>query len=119
MCNTFGFSNKVKLTEALEFKRVFSKAKAYNFKNIKGLVRTNEGQTARLGVIVAKKNVRKASQRSRIKRLIRESFRIARPTLPAIDIIVMARFGANSSKNSEIFECLNKLWAKLSASRDD
>ena len=48
---------------------------------------------ARLGLIVPKRTVRKAVERNRMKRVLREEFRQRRPTLPALDIViqVMAR----------------------------
>src|SRR5690242_5675762 len=52
------------------------------------------GKAARLGVAVAKKAVAAASQRTRIKRVVRESFRLDRGQLPAVDIVVQARGGA-------------------------
>jgi ribonuclease P protein component len=47
---------------------------------------------ARLGIAVGKKKVRKATARNRIKRLIREAFRLSKPELPAgVDLIVIPR----------------------------
>lgn len=45
-------------------------------------------QHARLGLIVGKKAVARASARNRIKRVIRERFRIAQSELPAVDMVV-------------------------------
>ena len=52
-----------------------------------GAVRPNDSGMARLGLIVGKKVLRRAVDRNRAKRLIRESFRRQR-RLPAVDIIV-------------------------------
>lgn len=43
---------------------------------------------ARLGVVVGKKLLKRAVDRNRVKRIIREQFRLARPNLPACDLIV-------------------------------
>ena len=45
-------------------------------------------QHARLGLIVGKKAVSKASARNRIKRVIRDRFRTAQNELPPVDIVV-------------------------------
>lgn len=45
----------------------------------------------RLGFIVAKKKVRLAVDRNRIKRCMRENFRLLQSELPAMDIVFLAR----------------------------
>lgn len=50
--------------------------------------RPNELDTARLGVVVAKRFAKQASQRSLVKRIVREQFRRRRATLPALDLVV-------------------------------
>jgi ribonuclease P protein component len=45
-------------------------------------------QHARLGLIVGKKSVARASSRNRIKRVVRERFRQAQDRLPAVDLVV-------------------------------
>ena len=44
--------------------------------------------TARLGLIIAKRNAQRASSRNAIKRVIRESFRARRDQLPPGDYII-------------------------------
>ncbi len=43
---------------------------------------------ARLGLVVTKKGNAKANRRNRLKRLIRERFRVQRHQLPDVDIVV-------------------------------
>ncbi len=46
----------------------------------------------RLGLSVAKKKVRKANARNRIKRVLREAFRLSKSDLPpGVDLIIVAR----------------------------
>ena len=45
-------------------------------------------QTARIGLIVSKRALRHAVDRNRAKRVIRETFRLNRADLPAVDIVV-------------------------------
>lgn len=67
----------------------------------------------KLGIIVAKKNIRHAVQRNRIKRLLRESFRHKRSSLPNIDIVVLAKKGADALDNEQLASELQYLWKKL------
>jgi len=68
---------------------------------------------SRLGIIVAKKNVKLAVQRNRIKRLLRESFRCKRESIPNIDIVVLAKKSVDKLNNTACSEELDYLWRKL------
>ena len=69
--------------------------------------------SAKLGIIVAKKNIRHAVQRNRIKRLLRESFRHKRSELPEINIVALAKKGADQLTNEQCFLEFQYLWNKL------
>ena len=43
---------------------------------------------ARLGLVVTKKGTAKANRRNRVKRIIRERFRLQAKDLPSVDIVV-------------------------------
>ncbi len=67
----------------------------------------------RLGITVGKK-VGTAVQRNRIKRLIREFYRLHKQRLPASrDIVIMAKSRAASLSNSEIRKELEMLFVKI------
>lgn len=52
-------------------------------------LRTRRSRRARLGVIIAKKQVRRAHRRNRIRRIVREFFRQHRAaSMPAMDILL-------------------------------
>ena len=69
-------------------------------------------QSSRLGVIVAKKAIRRAVRRNRIKRLVREQFR-HHPFDKAIDLVVLARSGADQMDNPSVWSELDRLWRAL------
>ncbi len=54
-----------------------------------------------------------AVTRNRVRRLIRESFRLHRQELPAVDIFVSAKAGVQSVDNAQIFASLERLWRKI------
>jgi ribonuclease P protein component len=67
----------------------------------------------RLGLAVSRKVSRRAVERNRIKRVVRESFRAEREGLPALDILVIARSSAANTPNPELFADLGLAWRKL------
>ncbi|USE83285.1 ribonuclease P protein component [Acinetobacter tibetensis] len=68
---------------------------------------------SRLGIVVAKKKVRRAHERNRVKRLARESFRLHQMQLDALDIVVMPKVGIETVANSELHQQLQFAWQKL------
>ncbi len=71
-------------------------------------------QHPRLGLTVAKRHVKRANQRNRIKRVIRDSFRLNQHDLPPLDIVVLVRGGVLDMDNEQLRKLVEKLWRKLS-----
>ncbi|WP_343881130.1 ribonuclease P protein component [Rhodanobacter caeni] len=78
--------------------------------------RDNELGHARLGLAVSKRVSKRAVERNRIKRLVRESFRQVRHRLPAVDLMVMAREQAANVPGPQLLAEIDTLWNKLLAS---
>jgi len=74
------------------------------------LYRPNGTTEPRLGLAIGKKNCRLATGRNRLKRIARESFRLYRPTLGGVDIVVLNQPAAARAKNSALFESLENHW---------
>lgn len=70
---------------------------------------------ARLGMAVSKRAIGGAVERNRVRRLIREYFRLHRQELPAMDLFVTARDGAKTASNAEIRASLERLWQEIGA----
>lgn len=75
--------------------------------------RSNGLDHARLGLAISKRVSKRAVERNRIKRLLRESFRKIRHQLPAVDMLVMAREQAASLPGPELLAEIDLLWKKL------
>ena len=70
---------------------------------------------ARLGLAISKQVSKRAVERNRLKRLLRESFRRVRHQLPAFDLVVMAREQAAGMDGSLLLPQIDELWGKLMA----
>ncbi|WP_347329854.1 ribonuclease P protein component [Marinimicrobium locisalis] len=77
------------------------------------LARPNERNHPRLGLVIAKKHIRLATERNRMKRLIRETFRRLPPTSSGFDVIVLARKGMDTLENRELLDQLDRQWRRI------
>lgn len=75
--------------------------------------RQTDAATARLGMAVSRRVSKRAVVRNRIRRQIRETFRLQRATLPSFDILVIARVSAAAQENTVLRAELRLLWQKL------
>jgi ribonuclease P protein component len=111
--NESRFSRQLRLTDSNQFGPVFKNSRRSGDHLFTVLYRPNGLRYARLGLAIAKKSVRRAVGRNRLKRLIRESFRSAQQQLIGKDIVIMARHNADSASNAEIFASLRRHWQSL------
>jgi ribonuclease P protein component len=79
--------------------------------------RDNGLDHARLGLAISKRVSKRAVERNRIKRLLRESFRRVRHQLPPVDLMVMAREQAAGVPGAELLREIDGLWKKLLAAQ--
>lgn len=77
------------------------------------LAKPNQLGVNRLGMVIAKKHIRLAVHRNRIKRLIRESFRHLPRNTQGIDAIVLARKGLGELDNPTINKIVNQQWLRI------
>jgi len=73
---------------------------------------------ARLGMAVSRRVSKLAVVRNRIRRTVRESFRLHRALLPSFDILVVARQHAAARTNAELRGELTTIWHKLAALKE-
>jgi len=115
---SYTFKRKQRLLQASQFSLVFNQT---NYKAANAvlllLVRENNQQFARLGLIVAKKNIKLAVERNRVKRQIREFFRLHQEQLQGLDLIFLVRKGLGELSNQQIRQNLASLVIKIIISR--
>ena len=108
---SFSFPKSRRLLDQISYSRVFDQADIkVSRPQLLVLAKHNAVGHPRLGLIIAKKNVRLANQRNHVKRHAREQFRLLQHTLPAIDAIVLARRGVNTLSNHELSQLMSSVW---------
>ncbi|MGK2959669.1 MAG: ribonuclease P protein component [Candidatus Malihini olakiniferum] len=106
------FPRELRLLTSCHFTFVFQQPKRAGMPQITILGRPNSLGHPRIGLTVAKKHVKRAHERNRIKRLTRESFRLHQHTLPAMDFVVVAKKRVADLDNRALMEALKKLWQR-------
>lgn len=106
------FPRELRLLTPTHFTFVFQQPLRVGTPQITILGRLNKLGHPRIGLTVAKKHVKRAHERNRIKRLTRESFRQRQHELPAMDFVVVAKKGIADLDNCALTETLEKLWRR-------
>ena len=109
------FTRKLRLTSPADYQQVFNdpdKCKSVD-SIFTILARRNELPYARLGLAIAAKHLKHAASRNRVKRQIRESFRLNQSQLEGLDIVVISRVDTGKSDNNNLRKALDKHWAKI------
>jgi ribonuclease P protein component len=73
----------------------------------------NDKGWPRLGLAVSVRTAGGGVERNRIRRIIRESFRLHQYELPAVDLVVSARHPARDASGAELHESLTALWKNV------
>jgi ribonuclease P protein component len=109
-----GFGKGRRLLNASDYSGVFDSGEARaSHRNLLLLATRNHQPGHRLGLVIAKKNVRLAAQRNRVKRIAREFFRQLPDSEPRIDVVLLARRGIDQLDNAELSSILRQQWQKL------
>ena len=108
------FSRASRLLNAKDYSRVFDGAQARaSHKHLLLLAKTSNEPGHRLGLVIAKKNVRLAVQRNRIKRVAREFFRSLPASDNSMDVVLLTRRGIDQLDNAELSSILRQQWQRL------
>jgi len=106
----------LKKTERLrrrsEFSALFQSGKRIHSEYLTVILSTNTSGMRRLGLVVGKKVGKAAVRRNRMKRLLREFFRLNKHRLPASqDILIVARKDFSFMKYRDLCHALEKVLA--------
>ncbi len=106
----FSYTHRDRLQNASQFTRVFDQATKSSSEFFTILSRENTEGQPRLGIVVAKRRAKRSVDRNIIKRIIRESFRLHKATLPANDFIVILKRPIRIIKRPNLRLQMETLW---------
>ena len=106
------FSKSRRLLTKNDYTNVFQQAKKIVTPYFTVLYRNNDLEHSRLGLTISKKMISKSHDRNRVKRIIRETFRINK-ILPPVDIVVLAKPGLGKVENAVISDLFIQTCEKL------
>ncbi|HLD46590.1 MAG TPA: ribonuclease P protein component [Desulfobaccales bacterium] len=105
---TARFPKAARLRHRQEFLRAQAQGKRFHTRHFGVTLAPMAEGHPRLG-LVATRRLGKAVRRNRVKRLLREFFRRHRTTLPAFDLVIMAKKGAAALEYHQVEEELGRL----------
>lgn len=107
------FPGTYRLRKTDEYSSVFAFRRVFRGRYFMLHYRPNEISTARLGLVVAKRLAKRASQRNLVKRIVREQFRQRRAELDAVDVIVRLREPVQDATRKMIHRDIVRLLDRL------
>ncbi|MBS0357651.1 MAG: ribonuclease P protein component [Proteobacteria bacterium] len=106
------FPRKKRLLNKHDYEKVFSSGKKIATFQLTAFVKKNSHELPRLGVVVSKRQIPRAVDRNKIKRMLRECFR-KHDSMPNVDIVVLAYKGLEKLSNPILREKVIELWKKI------
>jgi ribonuclease P protein component len=114
----FNFLSKHHIRVAPDFDAVFKRGTRLTDRCVALYFLKTQRDYPRLGMVISKRNCARAVDRNRIKRLIREQFRLNQHVISAVDVVVSLRSSSNNVSDQELSECIKKLFSQFIAQCD-
>jgi ribonuclease P protein component len=103
---------RARLLKAAEFQHVFDQSVRSSDRYFTVLARHNTLNQPRLGLAISRRKAKLSVQRNRLKRLVRENFRLSEHNAN-VDYVVMAGQQSSTATNTVLFQSLEKHWRIL------
>jgi len=113
LSSTRTFGRDSRLRSAADFDNVFKYGTRASDSFFTVIARPNRRGSARLGIAVSKRTARRAVERNRIKRVIRESFRQSPVRDLPVDLVILAKAAATATPNDKLRKALDRRWPGL------
>lgn len=108
------FPESRRIRRRADYQTVFDRNRRLTNRHFRILVHRAENRSgARLGIVVTRRVSKKAFERNRIKRQVRECFRANQHQLISRDMVVIAQRASETAQNVQLRESLNKLFGQL------
>jgi ribonuclease P protein component len=102
-----------RLRRKSDFEAAYARGRRFGNGFFAVTAKPNDTGAPRLGLAVSVKNAGNSVERNRIRRTIRESFRLHQHELPPVDLVVSARARARDAAGQELRANLALLWKKV------
>lgn len=109
------FGADLRLRSKLQFDAVYAGGRRIDDRFFALRVKANGLAHPRVGLAVAVKTAGNAVRRNRLRRLVRESFRLAQLELPAVDVVVAAKYPAAEASATSLRDSLATLWKRVAS----
>jgi ribonuclease P protein component len=93
----FGLGSARRLSQKAQFEHLLREGTRRSLAGYTFFLERRSAGGPRLGLLVTRKHAARATQRNRIKRCIREAFRLEQETLGAVDLLVRPPYGVKPS----------------------
>lgn len=94
----FGLGQDRRLTRKADFEYLLRQGRRHSRSGFTFFLRAREKGPARLGILISRKHAARATVRNRIKRCIREAFRLEQHGLGSIDVLVRPPYGVKPGR---------------------
>lgn len=108
-----GFTRAHRLLTAADYSCVFKQSKRVSDRYWTILVHSSELEQPKLGLAIAKKRAKRAVDRNRLKRVVRETFRGRANVLLGKQLVVMNRDDAVKADNRSLRASLEQLLERI------
>ena len=107
------FGAELRLRSKLQFDALYASGKRIDDRFFGLRIKPNGLGHPRVGLAVAVKTAGGGVARNRLRRLVRESFRLAQHELPAVDIVIAAKIPAREAPATTLRASLATLWQRV------